>query len=480
MSIKNHTYQVGVARRDITAPVGIRLIGYAVREGFSHGVDEPLTLTALAIKGRDSIVLIITMDAGLMTIPVADELRQTCADAVGIPAANVLVNFSHSHSTPVTGGFMDFDVSEQLDMQTAYRELLIRHGVEACEEALASMQSARIATGWGECHGNINRRQKDPDGNVLLGEDPDGTCDHSVGVIRIDDMSGCPIAVAYRYSCHTVTLGPKTNLISPDFIGSARSVIESQLHCPSLFLQGCAGNANPKSGIGQDPDTVPRFKEEKERMGHLLGSEVLKIAQDMRTHRKRSEPKLVQSVGVYWLYEYEPVPPGPEGNVRVDHINMELPLTPFPDFGELRKERHEWAARLEEATTQHQSEWVINPLQRFDHWAQRRLDAAMDGPNPLTVTFPLQTIRIDGLIIVALPFEAMMETGLDLREALGGGDTFVLGYSNGIVSYLPTPNISAEGGMEAKLGYKSYLLPSEVPGDWEPKIKQQVLEILST
>jgi len=47
----------------------------------------------------------------------------------------------------------------------------------------------------------------------------------------------------------------------------------------------------------------------------------------------------------------------------------------------------------------------------------------------------------------------MSETGLVLREALGQ-NTFVLGFSNGLVSYLPTPEVSREGGMEAKLGYK--------------------------
>ena len=67
----------------------------------------------------------------------------------------------------------------------------------------------------------------------------------------------------------------------------------------------------------------------------------------------------------------------------------------------------------------------------------------------------------------------MAETGLALREALGP-DTFVLGFSNGIVSYLPTTEISEEGGMEAKLGYKAYLLPSEVPGTWEPAIRENL------
>ena len=53
-----------------------------------------------------------------------------------------------------------------------------------------------------------------------------------------------------------------------------------------------------------------------------------------------------------------------------------------------------------------------------------------------------------------------------------------LGYTNGMISYLPTPEISREGGMEATLAYKAYFIPSELPGDWEPEFKRRALELL--
>jgi len=52
-------------------------------------------------------------------------------------------------------------------------------------------------------------------------------------------------------------------------------------------------------------------------------------------------------------------------------------------------------------------------------------------------------------------------------------------FSNRIVSYLPTPGIGSEGGMEAKLAYKAYLLPAELPGDWEPQIRERVEEMFA-
>ena len=364
-------------------------------------------------------------------------------------------------------------------MQADFRKLILERGAEACRQAARHLQSARLGVGWGTCDANVNRRQQSTDHGVLLGEDPDGPVDRTVGVIRVDGLDGCPIAVVYRYSCHTVTLGPKTNLFSPDFVGPARNLIERALKCPSLFLQGCAGNLNPITGIGQDADTDPSLKEDMNRVGHMLGAEVLKVAQSLRTHRRRKEPILVHSVATYWLYEYERIPSSSHlGVIDCREVEMELPLVSFPSLDEVRLEREEWASKLSRARASGQREWVVGPFLCFDAWAQRRLEAAERGPNPHTMKFCIQTITFGGIRIVALPFEAMAETGIALRDKIGR-NTFVLGYSNGMISYLPTPKISREGGMEADSAYKAYLLPAEVPGDWEPIIQQRVLQMVA-
>jgi len=471
--MNKHLLKAGIARADITPEIGLNLTGYAVREGMPKTVDEALSLTVLALREEDQTILIVAADLCLIDVPSGYELRRACAEAAGIASSHVLVNLSHSHSAPGIGSYAEFDPPDQQALRTEYWRKLLISAADAVRRALSGLAPARLAVGWGECRGNINRRQKTPDGTVLLGEDPAGACDSSVGVIRVDAMDGRPIAVAFRYSCHTVTLGPKTNRVSPDFAGPARRVVESALGCPSLFLQGCAGNINPATGIGQDADDSPCVDEDKDRLGHMLGGEVIKVAQTLRTHRRRSEPVLVESVGRYWLFGYEAVPATRQGPLAALETELTLPLTPFPPLAEVETERAEWAAKLQSARQQDGREWNVNPLIRFDHWAQKRLDAARGAMAPVSISFPLQSLRIGGLKILAIPFEAMAETGIALREALGP-DTFVLGFSNGIVSYLPTPEISAEGGMEAKLGYKAYLVPSEVPGTWEPAIRENL------
>ncbi|MBI4027910.1 MAG: neutral/alkaline non-lysosomal ceramidase N-terminal domain-containing protein [Verrucomicrobia bacterium] len=477
--MSNEIYQAGIARADITPPVGIRLVGYTVREGVSHGVDEPLTATVLVLRGGKTTIAIIAHDWCIASMDFAAKLRRRCARSLGMPAANVLINFNHTHSAPVPPDYMPYDTPEQLAMQAQHGKDMTAKLEQACREAAAKLQPVRLAAGWGECFGNINRRQKMPDGAVLLGEDPNGPCDHSVGVLRVDKLNGAPLAIAFRYSCHTVTLGPKTNRISPDYAGAARAVIERALGCPSLFLQGCAGNVNPATGIGQDPDDSPLVREDKNRLGQMLGGEVLKVCATLRTQRRRKEPQLVQSVAVYWLYEYEEIPAGKAGAIRVAEKQMELPLTPFPPLAEVQREREEWGVKLADAKKRGAREWDWRVVKRFDTWAQLRLEAAKNGPNPLPVQFSLTVFDLGEIAFVAAPFELMSETGLALRAASPKRHTFVLGYSNGMISYLPTPEISREGGMESKLAYKAYLLPSELPGDWEPAIKRKALELLN-
>src|SRR5437762_2524069 len=99
--MSNHTYQAGVASNDITPPSGIRLMGYTVREGFSRGVDEPLTATVLVLQGRGTTVAIIAHDWCVIHLKYATQLRERCARALDLPSSHVMINLSHSHCAPV-------------------------------------------------------------------------------------------------------------------------------------------------------------------------------------------------------------------------------------------------------------------------------------------------------------------------------------------------------------------------------------------
>ncbi len=84
------------------------------------------------------------------------------------------------------------------------------------------MQPVRIGAGAGEAKVGIYRRETGSDGRDVLGEVPDQPIDHSVGVVRIDDLEGHPVAILFSYGCHPVSVGPRCHLGSSDFPGAAR------------------------------------------------------------------------------------------------------------------------------------------------------------------------------------------------------------------------------------------------------------------
>jgi hypothetical protein len=459
-------YQIGISRQDITPAPGVRLCGYTVREGFSTDVHLPLTVTALVAESLGVRVAVVGVDAALGSVEFVDHVRDRCAAAIGTSRDHVLVNLSHTHSAPSPAEFMPFDSPDSIQRLTAHDSRVLDGCVKACKDAASKLQPARLAIGTGQCAGNINRRQATPEGEMLLGEDPAGPCDQTVRVARFDDLSGAPLAILFRYSCHTVTMGPRSNRISPDFAGPARQVIEQAMGCPTIFLQGCAGNLNPATGIGQDTNN----DEDCVRLGQMLGGEVLKVCATLRTHRRRREPVLIRSIAIYWMYQYGAIEPGPAGRVAALEERLSLALAPFGSLADIEREREDWAARLRDCISRNAPESETNVAVRFDYWSSRRLAVARESTGPVVISFPIQVVQIGPLTLIALPFEPMSETGTRLTAAIDPDGAMVLGYSNGIVSYLPTPEVSAAGGMEARLGYKNYLLPAELPGDWEPTV----------
>ena len=106
------------------------------------------------------------------------------------------------------------DTPEDVPFRTRYESDLRQWLVEAAQEANAILQPARIGCGWGESAIGVYRRET-RDGRDVLGEVPDHPIDTSVGVIRVDDLDGNPIATIFRYSAHPVTVGSRSQVASP-------------------------------------------------------------------------------------------------------------------------------------------------------------------------------------------------------------------------------------------------------------------------
>lgn len=473
-SIAGHRkLDAGVARVVITPPVGIRMLGYTVQECVSESIERDLTATALVLSDGSLKVVLIACDLVFITNPYVEPIRQKIADRIGVAVDHVLIACSHTHLGPMLPGWQP-DSPEQARLQRRY--------VESLEESLAGVAAvadrrrrpARIGAGKGSAPLGINRRERLPDGRVVIGENPRGAVDHEVGVIRIDDLEGRAIATVMSAAAHTVVLGPKTSQLSPDYVGPARDIVESATGAPSLFLLGAAGNVNPCCGIGTGG---PEQYDDVRRLGAMLGGEAVTTWARIRTHNRHGPRRIVQSVATVSVWDYEPLPEACVEHFSVATRRLTLPLANLPDRTAAEKQLAHYRQRLDEAR-QGTSRGAIHVAQRLAQWAEMVLRTVDEGKNPVTRSLDFWALRLNDIGIVAVSGEPFAELGLEVKRRSPLPHTFFLGYSNGCLGYLPTPEAFAEGGMEVHESYQNYMLPAPLTTAWGPAIVETSLELL--
>jgi hypothetical protein len=337
-----------------------------------------------------------------------------------------------------------------------------------------------LGTDKGDAHVGVNRREVDENGNVFLGENLDGIIDHEVRVIRVDDVSGRPLAVVFAYGCHTVTMGPKCLAWSPDFVGPARNVIESVMGCPSLFLQANGGDINPKTGIGAHEDD----SDNKNRLGWILGGEVTRVLADIYTESVRGPRVFFGMLSKASMYPRVPLASEPASDIRVTEVPIQLPLYPFPSLEETREIERANGESLRAVIASGQTGAPLNVAHRFHYWSRQLLKAVESRRKP-SVTGRIQVIAIGDLASAAYPGETFSVAGLEVKRRSPFTHTLFLGYSNGAVSYVPTREAYPAGGwsIHGRYGipdmhFKDYGMPTALlPGASEAIVDRTVEQL---
>ena len=451
------TLYAGAARRTInpqlgTGKAGLRLFGSPIQ-----AIESDLTATALVLGDGDTKVVVIATDLCMVSMAEGDRLRSAVAEALDIPVAHVLLNMSHNHSSPALPDFMAMtDTEEDARFRVRYEQDLQKWLVEAAVEANERLQPARIGTGWGESTIGVYRRET-RDGRDVLGEVPDHPIDPTVGVIRVDDLDGRPIAIAFRYSAHPVTVGSRSQVASADYPGPARDVLERNLGGLALFLQGCGGNINPRVGIGYEVDC----SDTKNRVGLELGGEALKVAAAIRTNTRAGERRPLGNVPNILFTPWEPVHGDTCTHLAAAETTVALDYDELPSLEKAREIHAHWERTRDERLNGDALDWEIRAAQKYEHWATHLVAAVEDG-HP-THELRVQAIRVNDVVISALNMEIFFETGDEIRARSPLPDTFVLGYTNGCFGYLPRGDDYPEGGWQID---ESYAVPDLIPQAW--------------
>ncbi|MCK4601456.1 MAG: neutral/alkaline non-lysosomal ceramidase N-terminal domain-containing protein, partial [Phycisphaerae bacterium] len=92
----------GAASADISPKDSQFLYGYPHVERYGTGVHDPLLSSALYLSDSRVAAMFIADDIIFITEAIARRVRRRIEEATSIPAGNIMVTATHTHSGPMT------------------------------------------------------------------------------------------------------------------------------------------------------------------------------------------------------------------------------------------------------------------------------------------------------------------------------------------------------------------------------------------
>jgi len=427
----------GAGRSDITPPVGIAHAGWgAATHQRAEGVDMPFFATALYVTDGDLEIAIVDLDMGVLTNEDDKAIRDAVESTSGIKPENLRLSATHTHSGPVNrGSWLD----EGMDLVGPYWDSLPSRAAEAVNTARWAAKPAHVGVGKGSSSINVNRRPALENGTLFTGRNWEGVVDHEVGVVAFNDAEGNPIATILNYACHPTILGPANKLLSPDYPGTTRKVVEQYAGGLCLFLQGAAGNCGPTHGFIEEVAVA-------EWLGNRLGLEAARVRLEIDPMpRKERLVEVVQSGADLGMYEDDPVGE-PDDTLRVVNTTATLPIGQFPSIKDAQSEFDNVVEILNatrESGTEAEIQLAVSNAKRANFVLSNSIRTE-DGPMGMRV----QAIRIGPAALIGIPVEAFCEIGMAVKESSPAAQTLFSGYTNGSLGYMPMADNFEEGGYE--------------------------------
>jgi hypothetical protein len=409
------TVEAGLAVRDITPDLPIRLAGYAARNRPADTVDHPLLVQAVALRNPSGEpFVLVALDNCEVSRAFMEPVLQQCADRFHVRRGAVAVVSSHTHSGPVlmaTLTDMAQPSSADRDQIQSYSRRLQGRLVEVVGAALTNFQPAALEYGLTRATFAMNRRVYQGD-KVVFGDNPDGPVDWDVPVLRLKGTNGAVRAILFGYACHgtSVRSGDDWYVVSGEYMAYARQHLEALYPgAQAMFL----------TGMGADSDPAPR--------GRLLDA-------------KQHGLELAGAVAGVLGHPMSPV----RGPLRTAYDEVDLPLVDPPMRAQLEQD-----ARSADVHTKNRAQAYL-----------KRLDQG--EPLPPSVRLPVAIARLgEDLTFILMGGEVVVDYARRLKRLLAEDRPWPIGYAYETPCYIPSVRLIKEGGYETEssLIYYGYYGP---------------------
>lgn len=268
--------EVGVAKADITPPLGMPMRGYASRKELSNGIWDPLYAKSIVFDDGNNCVSFVVLD---LIGPPPKEVRERISRKAKkeLQISNILFLAIHTHAGPALKP--DLPSKENPWLPTLEENIY-----KVIKNAVTSRSPVTVEIGYGSADISYDRRVVNPDGTVeMLWRNPDRKkntpVDQTVGVVGFKAMDGKWVAILVHFACHPVIFEGSNLKYSAEFPGFMRKYVEQRLGGTCLYLQGACGEINPYDRPREsNQDTYSKVKQ----TGIVLGKEVVRIAESMK------------------------------------------------------------------------------------------------------------------------------------------------------------------------------------------------------
>lgn len=398
----------GVARVDVTPPLGLPVGCWAARHCLAEGAREPLVAQALVVSDGERTAAIVSLDLVFAGRDLTDAVRARVHERCGIPPAAVAVHATHNHSAPSLArgsGVAGLRDAPGFEGYVAVLPDLVAGAVYAAWRRLAP---ARVAAGATAAPGlSVNRVERER------------AVDDSLTVIRVDRADGSPLAALVSFTAHPISVGGIGRVWDAEYPGPLRAALARAVPgVEPIFVQGCAGDVAPFTDWWFGNREASRHSyEARDELGRRLGE----LAAELHG---RLEPAADGRVGA-----------------AAEWVDLRRRRHAYSE-AELRAAIADWRERPEPdlAETWGPEVHTMTSAQDFPDsymWGALTMYLDMVERADQPVRAEVQAIALGDAALVTNSFELFNGVGARIKGASPFGTTIAAAYTNDYLGYLP-------------------------------------------
>lgn len=393
---------LGIGREIITPEIGGNLYGYAP-DVYSETLHDDLTATAFAFTYGETKAMLISITLGSIMTGHAAKLRQDIEAKTGIPANNIIISATHTHTGPImesSEGWGNFD-------EKYYYDIFEPAALKAAETAYKTQEAVTMGYAVDKSLVGINRRELTLKNEIALGQCSWGPYDPRMTILSFKNKEGKIVGNIISYGCHGTAAG-KATAISRDWSGIMTDELEAHTGGITAFFNGTIGDAGPRLSNGKTTANIALMEEH----GKFAAADAIRIFEQIK--------------------DYETV------SVSTCSDTLKIPVEPRMPYEEVCKQ---YDPELEKT--------LINLARKEQSFLRRVKESYENGYQEVSHKELFQIIiRIGKFAFVPFPYELFSVIGLRIKQATTDLNVLTLSLANGTEGYFATQDQVCRGGYE--------------------------------